>query len=342
MALTASPPLEALLDHSLITSSGAAGKLRFGMLDTIRSYASQRLAARGDGDVTRRRHLGHFLDLAEAAESALHGPEQLTWLETIDTERDNISAALCWAHDRRDGESGLRLASALWWYWTYHGNIRIGRWWFQHLLATRAPDPVRARALAVAGWLALHQGEMSAARPHFQQAITLSESCDAPWAAAFALTGLGSAGVWAGDTDRDRQHALLIDARERWRRLDDTAGLLFTDTSLAALALFDGDLPRARSLLLNCQTTATKTGAPYSIAHSTCMLGIVSRVTGDLNQADERFRLSLQHAHTVRDPFIMAYSLEGLAGISAAKGELEHAALMIGAAGALRPDLLSW
>ena len=74
----------------------AAGEPRFGMLETIREYAAERLGEAATQPV-RRRHACFYLSLAEEAEPALLGPRQLIWLERLDAERDNLRAAMTWA-----------------------------------------------------------------------------------------------------------------------------------------------------------------------------------------------------------------------------------------------------
>ena len=102
--------VESLLNNSLLrTEPMAAGEPRFGMLETIREYALERLAERGDGKAVRRRHAGFYLSLAEEAEPALLGPQQLTWLERLDAERDNLRAALTWATEEGEADVGLRI-----------------------------------------------------------------------------------------------------------------------------------------------------------------------------------------------------------------------------------------
>ena len=79
------------------------------MLETIREFALERLVARGDGEAVRRRHAAFYLVLAEEAEPGLLGPQQREWLERLDSERDNIRAALDWALDAGEAEVGLRI-----------------------------------------------------------------------------------------------------------------------------------------------------------------------------------------------------------------------------------------
>ena len=100
--------VESLLRNNLLTTERAGGdEPRLGMLESIREYALERLAARGDEEEIRRRHAGFYLELAEAAEPGLLGPKQREWLERLDAERDNVRAALDWALDAGEAEVGL-------------------------------------------------------------------------------------------------------------------------------------------------------------------------------------------------------------------------------------------
>ena len=127
----------------------AAGEPRFGMLETIREYALERLEERGDSQAVRRRHAGFYLPLAEEAEPALLGPQQLSWLERLDAERDNLRAALTWATEEDEADVGLRIGAALWRYWQLRGSDSEGRERLERLLALRSGSE-EARAMALA------------------------------------------------------------------------------------------------------------------------------------------------------------------------------------------------
>ena len=70
--------------------------------------------------------------------------------------------------------------------------------------ARRTPEPVRARAVTAAGWLCVHQGDTVQARKRFHDALALARACEDRWCTAWAITGLGTAGVWEGTPDHDR------------------------------------------------------------------------------------------------------------------------------------------
>jgi predicted ATPase len=87
-----------LQDGSLIAvSEGADGEPRAGMLETIRQYALERLEQDDDADGARRRHAGYYAEFAEHAAGQLEGPAQLTALDRLEGDHDNLRAAMAWA-----------------------------------------------------------------------------------------------------------------------------------------------------------------------------------------------------------------------------------------------------
>jgi predicted ATPase/DNA-binding SARP family transcriptional activator len=85
--------LTSLAEKSLLVTEGDDAP-RYRMLTTIKEYAADRLAEAGESDLARQAHLAYFTELAEAAEPHLRRAEQLEWLATLETDHDNISAAL--------------------------------------------------------------------------------------------------------------------------------------------------------------------------------------------------------------------------------------------------------
>jgi predicted ATPase len=85
-----------LVDHSLVREDDGAGEPRFGLLETIRTYATERLQERADQQALRERHAAYYLALAETAEPALRSAQQVAWLQRLDQETGNLRATLSW------------------------------------------------------------------------------------------------------------------------------------------------------------------------------------------------------------------------------------------------------
>ncbi|SRR5579884_626936 len=172
--------LTSLVDKSLVVYEGPEPSTRYRLLETIRQYARDRLYEAGDGALYRDRHRDWFLSLAEQAEPQLQGPEQALWLERLETEHDNLRAALEWSL-AADGsaEAGLRLVGALWRFWEMRGYLTEGRAHLADALShaqTQERTQERARALTGAGNLAWHQSDYEAARTLHEQSLAIYQA----------------------------------------------------------------------------------------------------------------------------------------------------------------------
>jgi predicted ATPase len=128
-----------LVDKSLLESDGAG---RYRMLETIRAYATERLVETGEAEQIRSRYRDHFIELAERAEPLLRTREQLSWLELLDAEHDNLLAVLRHAVDNRDVVAGLRLVVALGWYWWMRAAHTESVSWARQVLAISDTPPL--------------------------------------------------------------------------------------------------------------------------------------------------------------------------------------------------------
>ena len=160
--------LASLADKSLVRQQEQEkGKARILMLETIREYAMEGLNASGESEAVRHRHAGYYLAQAEAASEKLDGPEQSIWLDRLESEHDNLRAALEWALQSGELEAALQLAADLYRFWYVRGYWSEGRDWLKRALAaTLHIDQreaglmsARARALNGAGWLADENGQ---------------------------------------------------------------------------------------------------------------------------------------------------------------------------------------
>ena len=119
--------IAALVDTSLLRQEeGVEGEPRFRMLETVREFGLERLAASGEETTTRDRHAGFFLDLLEQRDLEDVDP---AWLDVIERELDNLRAALGWSREAGEHDTLIRLAGALLWFWYYRGYLDEGQRW---------------------------------------------------------------------------------------------------------------------------------------------------------------------------------------------------------------------
>jgi predicted ATPase len=110
--------LTSLVDKSLVE---VVDRSRYRMLETVRAFGAERLAAAGETERLRRAHSSYFLELAWTADPHLRRAEQVEWLERLDAERDNLHAALRGAVAAGDLDTALELVAALCSYWWLRG-----------------------------------------------------------------------------------------------------------------------------------------------------------------------------------------------------------------------------
>src|SRR5262249_21918057 len=122
--------LASLTDKSLVRFEEQEGQAegRYHLLEMVRQYAAERLQASGETEQVKARHRDYFLALAEEAEPQLKGAAQGMWLARLETECENLRAALAWFGAEEDSaQVGLRLAGALWRFWEVRGQYSEGR-----------------------------------------------------------------------------------------------------------------------------------------------------------------------------------------------------------------------
>ena len=144
--------LTALVDKSLLQLADGPG-LRYRMLETIREFALERLADRGEAADARAAHAAYYLTLAEAAEPKLRGHDQVVWAATMNVERDNVTTALHFASSVGDADTAVRIAAALCTYWTIQGRRTESVAWLKLALDAPGDAPEDARTLIRAMYL---------------------------------------------------------------------------------------------------------------------------------------------------------------------------------------------
>ncbi|HEX6756774.1 MAG TPA: DUF4062 domain-containing protein, partial [Mycobacteriales bacterium] len=126
---------EALARHSLIFLDPAGDGPRLRMLETIRAFLAERLAARPDAAEIRRRHAGYYRALADQADLPLRGAGQREWCQRLEVEEGNLAAALRWYLDH-DTAPLPHLFRVLWLFWFLRDHLGEARSWVGQLLPT--------------------------------------------------------------------------------------------------------------------------------------------------------------------------------------------------------------
>ncbi|MFN8636029.1 MAG: LuxR C-terminal-related transcriptional regulator [Chloroflexota bacterium] len=334
--------LARLTAKSLVLADEQGGEVRYRLLDTIRAYALEKLVEAGEADDARDRHLDWLLALAERAEPHLQGTDQVRWLARLEAESGNLRAALSWACSQDRIEAGLRLGRALWPFWRARGHLVEGRTWLEALLthAVDAPSALlelRADVAVRAGNLSLERGDPRRAWTHLEWALDVARSLGASRCAADALTQLGHAARqerrWA------EARALYLESLQLRRAASDRLGEMWALGSLGHLALAEGDLAEARVRYQAGLHIARQLDNAWEVATFLRLLGKQASDAADWPTAYGYYAESLRQFRRIGDQRSAIAAVEGIAGVAAARGRVEIALQLAGAAEIARQTL---
>ena len=326
----------------------------FGMLETVREYARERLAAAGELAAARRGHARYFLTLAERAAARLRGPDQRAWFFRLEREHDNLRAALRGLLDQDDQhgpdganaaaeqETGLRLAAALGYFWGQRGYHAEGRHWLEEALA-RAPQrveggeeadaAVRTRALLVVGAIRTWQGEYARAQATLEEALALAERRQDPTATAEASTYLGRAMVVAEDVKEGTRR--LQEAERRWEALGDPQGLGETLLYLGYAADMAGETAAAAAHYAAALGWLAQAGNAQHAGLVHCLLGVLEWKRGNLSSAVAHIQVVLQTSVALRDRWLLSFASQATVVLVGSRVQPAAWARLLGAADAL-------
>jgi predicted ATPase/class 3 adenylate cyclase len=188
-----------LVDKSLLRQEEQIdGEPRLLMLETIREYALERLAASGEAEAMRRQHATFFLQLAEESLPKMNSAEQSIWLKRLEADHDNLRAAMQWLLEQEGTEQkremALRLGVALQWFWFNRGYIREGQIFLEWVLGAQEGfvSAVLAKALYAAADLAFYNGDLEQSEALSKKCLALSQEQGDTVGIANGLFTLGS------------------------------------------------------------------------------------------------------------------------------------------------------
>jgi tetratricopeptide (TPR) repeat protein len=330
--------LEQLERSSLVeVAETGEGEPRFCMLETVREYALERLAATGETEQCRERHSAHFESVAAEAAGAAYSPAAASWLRRLELDHDNLRAVQRRHLERGDVDAGLRLAAALWWFWYVHGHVTEGRALLTTLLSAPGGTPHRARAESLLGLsqLAQTQGDHVVAARLLQRSVALFRQLDDPQGTCTALLAEGFVARLQED------YATAVALLEEARTLAEGIGHRFVvAASLHHLGMVAADHRQdhaAAHRLLNQSLELYRALAlPRFVALVLLSLGDVALAEGQIDLARELLHDSLATMEAAGEELGIHGALDSLARLAAADHHPGRAVRLAGAAQHLR------
>lgn len=302
----------ALLDHSLLRRvTGEEGEPRVAMLDTIREFALECLAA-DDADLseTRRAHADWYLAMAEDAVQYLTGPRLGEWQRRLGVEHDNLRTALTWAVESDDAQFAMRLAAALWRFWITSGHNREGREWLERILAmpgARERTTLKARALHGLATIVHIISDFGAARPIVEECLSVYREVGDDEGIATVLNTLSWILGGLGDVQAARE--LSLEALERHTTLGNRRGVALALNNLGYFANELAEYDEAVSTMERSVAVRRDIGDRRGVAYGLTNIAFAEHNRGRYETGDRHIDEALSILRELDDAQLTAWAL---------------------------------
>jgi predicted ATPase/class 3 adenylate cyclase len=334
--------IASLADKSLLVQQESPdGEPRFLMLETIREFALERLAANpAEAAEVSYRHAQYYLALAEQAEPELRGAARDQWLDRLESEHDNLRAALAWSQvDPARAEVGLRLAGALPWFWYLHCHFAEGRGWLETTLAgsNGVASELQAKAICGAGILARLESDFGRATNLLTDSLARFRTLNDSWGIAWSLVNLGLVALYQGNPQQ--ASSLGLQSLAVFQAAGDTWGRAVSLGCLGIAAYADGDLESAARKLAESVQLFRQQRDPWIGGRVLALLGNVLLTRGEGERAAALLAESLTLNQALGDRWSIAFALGGLGMVAFERGDDQRVVRLFGVASALREEI---
>lgn len=333
--------LTALVDKSILICEPHGSTVRFRMLEILRDYGREQAQHSAEYPDLRRRHRDWFLRLASQAQQEWVSARQLEWIARLEREQPNLRDAMEFSVSD-DPVAGLRIASALYQYWSSRGLYGEGRRWFDRLLDGDRGNPRAEHVMALYADSALAdmQGDLEGAGALVREGQALATSAD-PAVDAMAAYAAGFLAYSGGQIPRAR--ALLTDAVAEFGRQQRIAPLVEALIILGLCHALSGATEQASDCYTQVLEITESRGESVGRSYAQWSMAVLLWTSGESDRATELLDEALTRlARLVEDPVGTAMCLEALAWIACDTGDPERAAVLMGAAAARGAVASSW
>ncbi|GAC1366452.1 MAG: hypothetical protein NVSMB44_30190 [Ktedonobacteraceae bacterium] len=332
--------VQRLLDNTLLfTNSQPDSEPRLTMLETIREYAQERLAASDEADLARQAHAAYYLSFVEKAEPEILSPNQLYWLDRLEQEYDNLRATIHYLLERERFEDAMRLTGASTFSWSMRAHLQEGRRWAEAAVAggRAIKDKISIslwyKALFTIATIYYFQGDWDRAETLVKEYLELYRSAGDRLGVAIALNDL--ANIALARADYAEVYTLCEEAlpvlRSQGNPWQLSKALFLSSHGYFAR----GDDARARALCEECLTLIRKVGDRWGIAYALQTLGYFAYKRGDYASARAYYEESVATCRVLGEMWLIALSLAGLGQVVALQGHPIWAARLWGTVASL-------
>ncbi len=328
------PLLSSLVDKSLVRArEGVDGEMRFGMLETIREYALEQLNSEGESASCNLLHAEYYASMAEIAAGKLRGHNQGYWFARVQSEYDNLRAALTWSLNSAEIEPGMRITAALRDYWYYSGFHSEYKYWTDLALERMpgTPPALQAGVLVSAGLLGVMKKDSQREKDFFHQAVRLysqlGDEGNAAWSKMF-LSGLLS----NEPANHQKAVSLCQESLETFRRIGDLTGQAQALNILGEYSRVRLELGASKQYYEECLELVVKTGERLREGMLYGNLGFIAYRQGDYLKALQLMQDFSQIMEELGNDYLLVTAIASMSGPLAALGQPERAARLLAAA----------
>jgi predicted ATPase/DNA-binding SARP family transcriptional activator len=315
--------LGTLVDKSIVTVSFPTADARYDVLDTVREYALERLAASGGLAAARKAHAEYYATVADAAQGPLRGPEWRSWIERLELDHDNLWAAVTYAHEAPDAGIAGRLGT-LAWYFTLAERVSEGRRFVELALAATpedAPAALRLELTAFLSYLATEELDLDAAIEAGERGLGGTEPL--PPQSALVEAALSLALARSGDSERavelaEKAHARLQASADDW-------SIAATSLLHGQVAASTGDVPTVAVMAAQAHRHADAIGFDAFQVPAMLLEAWVADRRGDRDAAADAYQRGFALAGSAGFADHASFALAGLGWNAFAGGDLRHA-----------------
>ena len=328
--------VESLLDKSLLRleSGSAVDEPRYGMLETIREYAEQRLVDRGEAEGIRERHARWVAAFVELEAGAVLGSDRRQVLDRYEVEHDNVRAALTWALETRHDVLAMRIFTGTWRFWQSRGFVTEARRYAGQVMDLQSgvdDGGLRLAAVEAAAGIAYWQADVDASLRWYTEALELARETGDPALVANALYNvsfpLGQTAEGFEDAKRAAQEAMDL-----YRSLGDEEGVGRVLWGLGSAYYFNRDTEGGLGLARQALEVFEGSGDLFMTAWAHYMVGVLN-----LPVDGARMRAHLEAAHRLfaatNDTSGHTLVFDGFATLAWREGDVERAMRLAGYVG---------
>jgi predicted ATPase/DNA-binding SARP family transcriptional activator len=317
--------LSALVQKSLVEMHEQATDVRYRLLETVKQYGWERLAAEREVDAHWEKHSQHYFSLAEVALPELTGADQGQWLNKLALEHGNIRAAMEWFWAMEQSEKLMNLCANLGQFWELHGHYSEGRRWLDRALTHKdtASNIVQANTLRWAGTLADDQGDYAVAREFLTDSQGIFQQLGDKTGEATVLRMLGQVLRNEGSFDRSRE--VFEASLEMHRELGNLNEMGVLHRNLGNVAFDQGNDPVAKVHYEDSLKLHRETGDKIGISHALNNLGIMKFQAQDMDGAKDSYEECIEIYEELGSENSVATTLNNLGIVYFRKKEFDKA-----------------